>query len=331
MRTLVLLAVLSITGLMLAAAPAHAQATRTWVSGVGDDANPCSRTAPCKTFPGAIAKTAAGGEIDVLDPGGFGTVTITKSITIAAEYVGEGGILASLNSGVIVNCSTDPNCTVVLRGLIIDGGPTTSNSLVGVKFIAGKSLIIQNTAIRNFTAGTPNGYGVWFNPSATQAMYLTIDNCSFTTNGQNSGTTGGNVFVNPSGGAGTIDVAIRNTLASNGNFGFGVDASSMTGGGVFMSIQDSQASGNLNAGVVSIAAASGGGASNINFKNVTVSNNGVGVNVKGANATARFGNSIISNNANAFKNTGGTLTTYGTNQIHDNPTSTATPTLAGPS
>src|SRR5205807_4349167 len=74
------------------AASASAQATRTWVSGVGDDANPCSRTAPCKTFPGAISKTAAGGEINCLDPGGFGGVTITKSITIKCHYT-EGGVL----------------------------------------------------------------------------------------------------------------------------------------------------------------------------------------------------------------------------------------------
>ena len=67
------------------AAPAQAQATRTWVSGVGDDANPCSRTAPCKTFAGAISKTAASGEIDCLDPGGFGAVTITKAITIKCD------------------------------------------------------------------------------------------------------------------------------------------------------------------------------------------------------------------------------------------------------
>jgi len=67
------------------ATSAQAQATRTWVSGVGDDANPCSRTAPCKTFAGAISKTAAGGEISVLDPGGFGAVTITKSITINGD------------------------------------------------------------------------------------------------------------------------------------------------------------------------------------------------------------------------------------------------------
>src|SRR5262245_14122691 len=84
-------------------APANAQATRTWVSGVGDDANPCSRTAPCKTFAGAISKTAAGGEITCLDPGGFGTVTIVKSMTIDCSNV-SGGILASGGiTGVIVN------------------------------------------------------------------------------------------------------------------------------------------------------------------------------------------------------------------------------------
>src|SRR5664279_823389 len=95
--------------------PAFAQATRTWVSGVGDDVNPCSRTAPCKTFPGAISKTAAGGEIDCLDPGGFGAVTITKSITIACEGTGEGGILVAGTNGVTVNAG--PNDMVILRGL----------------------------------------------------------------------------------------------------------------------------------------------------------------------------------------------------------------------
>src|SRR3954449_10335073 len=79
---------------LLAAAPASAQATRTWVSGVGDDVNPCSRTAPCKTFAGAISKTAINGEINCLDPGGYGAVTITKSITIKCEGV-IGGILAA--------------------------------------------------------------------------------------------------------------------------------------------------------------------------------------------------------------------------------------------
>src|SRR5437868_15376679 len=102
-------------------ASASAQASRTWVSGVGDDANPCSRTAPCKTFPGAISKTAAGGEINCLDPGGFGTVTITKAISIYCEGV-IGGILASGVTGVIVNAAATDH--VVLRGLDIDGAGT---------------------------------------------------------------------------------------------------------------------------------------------------------------------------------------------------------------
>ena len=108
----------------LSVAPANAQATRTWVSGVGDDANPCSRTAPCKTFAGAISKTAAGGEISVLDPGGFGAVTITKSISIVNDDSGEAGILASGTNGIIVNAAATD--VVVLRGLVIDGAPPAS-------------------------------------------------------------------------------------------------------------------------------------------------------------------------------------------------------------
>src|SRR5258706_15316188 len=81
---------------------AQAQATRTWVSGVGDDAHPCSRTAPCKTFAGAISKTAAGGEISVLDPGGFGAVTITKSITINGDGT-LAGILHSATNGILIS------------------------------------------------------------------------------------------------------------------------------------------------------------------------------------------------------------------------------------
>src|SRR6202158_1363313 len=102
---------------LFASAPAHAQATRTWVSGVGDDANPCSRTAPCKTFAGAISKTASPGEIDCLDPGGFGAVTITKSITIDCRET-LGGVLVSGTNAIIVNDGTFA-ATVTIRGLDI--------------------------------------------------------------------------------------------------------------------------------------------------------------------------------------------------------------------
>src|SRR5688572_24274381 len=124
------LAVLAIVVLVaVAAAPANAQATRTWVSGVGDDANPCSRTAPCKTFAGAISKTATGGEINVLDPGGFGGVTITKSITISSENF-EAGVLVSGTNAIVINATSTSD--VVLRGLDIEGLGT---GLVGIKVL----------------------------------------------------------------------------------------------------------------------------------------------------------------------------------------------------
>src|ERR1700731_1833047 len=102
-----------------------AQATRTWVSGVGDDANPCSRTAPCKTFAGAISKTAAGGEINVLDPGGFGAVTITKSISILSQF--EAGVLVSGTNGIVVNAAASDK--VLLEGLDIEGLGTGLNGV----------------------------------------------------------------------------------------------------------------------------------------------------------------------------------------------------------
>lgn len=127
------------------AALAQAQATRTWVSGVGDDANPCSRTAPCKTFAGAISKTANGGEISVLDPGGFGAVTITKSITLNGEGT-LAGILAAGTNGIIVNAQ--PGDVVYIRYLTINGAGTGIN---GIRFLAGKELHVSHTAVYGFT------------------------------------------------------------------------------------------------------------------------------------------------------------------------------------
>ncbi len=116
----------------LMATPAMAQATRTWISGVGDDANPCSRTAPCKTFAGAISKTAANGEINVLDPGGFGGVTITKSITLRSDGA-LAGMLVAGTSGIIINAAATDR--IVLDGLDIEGLGTTGNSTNGINIL----------------------------------------------------------------------------------------------------------------------------------------------------------------------------------------------------
>jgi hypothetical protein len=132
---------------------ANAQATRTWVSGVGDDANPCSRTAPCKTFAGAISKTAAGGEINTLDPGGFGAVTITKSITLSSIGF-EAGVLVSSTNGIIINAAATD--VIFLKGLNLEGlgqsayGFTSPN---GINILSAKAVVIENCDIKAFQTG----------------------------------------------------------------------------------------------------------------------------------------------------------------------------------
>jgi hypothetical protein len=136
------------------ASSAFAQATRTWVSGVGDDANPCSRTAPCKTFAGAISKTATGGEINVLDPGGFGAVTITKSMTILAVGMPAGVLVAGTN-GIVISNGTGSTMNVTIRGLDFDGvGSGLSGILVTGGAGATTNVRIEDNIIYGFvTAG----------------------------------------------------------------------------------------------------------------------------------------------------------------------------------
>ncbi len=146
-----------------------AQATRTWVSGVGDDANPCSRTAPCKTFAGAISKTAASGEINVLDPGGFGAVTITKSITISSIGF-EAGILVSGTNGVNINAAATD--VVILKGLDFEGLLTSLN---GVNILSAKDVLIEDCTFDGFkAAGTGNAINVA--PTANP-VNVVIHNC----------------------------------------------------------------------------------------------------------------------------------------------------------
>jgi hypothetical protein len=151
--------------LFLGSSMAFAQASRTWVSGVGDDANPCSRTAPCKTFAGAISKTAAKGEISVLDPGGYGAVTITKSITISG--VGENAsILGALSNG--INIQAGPNDVVTLHNLQLNGVGT---GLIGIRFISGSSLVIEDVRVFGFETGIQ-----------TEAGKTTVNRSEFTNN-----------------------------------------------------------------------------------------------------------------------------------------------------
>lgn len=175
------------------ASVAQAQATRTWVSGVGDDANPCSRTAPCKTFAGAMSKTAANGEIDALDPGGFGAVTASKSITIeGTDGGGFGSILAANTSGVIINTA---GVNVILRNLSINGASTTVGS--GIRMLQGRSLTVEGCQIFGFTGTGTVGRGISVelavNGSNVVVRNTDIQNC---TKGIHLTTSSGNVVGN---------------------------------------------------------------------------------------------------------------------------------------
>ena len=139
--TTLIFGLLSAAWLGLGINPASAQVSRTWISGVGSDNNPCNRTAPCKTWAGALSKTAAGGEIDALDAGGFAAVTITKAITLD----GGGGQVASVLGGgfdgiVVAAGASD---VVKIRNLSVNGIGSTG---AGIRFNSGAVLHIEVTA-----------------------------------------------------------------------------------------------------------------------------------------------------------------------------------------
>jgi hypothetical protein len=161
------------------ASMAQAQATRTWVSGVGDDANPCSRTAPCKTFAGAISKTATDGEIDALDSGGFGAVTITKAITIDGDS-NLAGILAAGVTGVIINITASSGSNFVqLRNISFNGAGTGTNAIRILSSFANTTVSIENCVMFGFRAG--NGRGISDERNVAGKLYVQdtlIKNCS---------------------------------------------------------------------------------------------------------------------------------------------------------
>src|SRR5690348_12870175 len=150
--------------LLFLASFANGQASRTWVSGVGDDANPCSRTAPCKTFAGAISKTAAGGEIDALDPAGYGAVTITKAITIDGGGGQVASVLVSGTNGIVVQAG--PSDVVILRNLRING---IGSGINGIRFLSGKDLNVENVYVFGFTQ---NGIDIALNQATHASVHI---------------------------------------------------------------------------------------------------------------------------------------------------------------
>lgn len=261
------IAILAATTLVLCAtfvASASALATRTWVSGVGDDANPCSRTAPCKTWAGAMPKTTENGEIDALDPGGFGAVTISKGITLDGN--GFAGVVSAGITGISVNAGATDD--VVLRNMSINGAASTDVApasgcpfagTVGIKVQGAGSVRIEHVVVQNVTqaaisivpaASDPavlvgdttvtNGcaQGIDVAPTAAGSAKLFVRNTTIsrTVTGLHVGAgghawiTGTSVFDNDTGlltdGGGIIDAIDANQVAGNGTNGSPTSTSS---------------------------------------------------------------------------------------------------------
>lgn len=277
---------------ILASAPAHAQASRTWVSGVGDDANPCSRTAPCKTFAGAISKTAAGGEINCLDPGGFGAVTITKSITIDCHEI-FGSVLVSGTNGINIAANGG---NVTLRNLNLNG--LVANGLKGVSITTAANVWIEDCAIFGFAQQA-------IADTRSTAGSLTITNTVARNNGiagLGVGTTGG-----------TLKLTMDNFRAFNNGIGAAIAVNAN------VSVKRSNLSNNTNAGLENDGAT-------ISVDDTVISNNGTGV-LNQSSGITRISNNDIMHNTTGINNASGTVFTYGNNR--NDTTTSGTVTAAG--
>jgi hypothetical protein len=311
-RLTLLIAAFFATGLLYST-PAAAQATRTWISGVGDDVNPCSRTAPCKTFQGAIAKTAAGGEINCLDPGGFGSLTITKSISLICDST-EAGVLVAATNGFIVNSTT---AVVVISGLDFEGlGQTGSPGINGINVLNAAAVHVRNTKIRGFR----NGYGINFQPQNASGQ-LFVDNVTISESGgaANPSTSGG-ININPAAGF-TANATITNSqIVDNTNVGVRIDTTGIVGSAISASI-DRVTLSNNGAGIL-VKAPNGTGTVKFMLTDSQVTlNAGQGLIVNGTptSANARVGNTTITNNGTGVLVLGtAQLLSYGDNRLDGN-------------
>ena len=284
---------------------AQAQATRTWVSGVGDDANPCSRTAPCKTYAGAISKTARDGEISTLDPGGFGAVTITKSITInGTPGQGYGSILASSTNGIVINITdaADSRKTVRLNWLDINGATSASPGLTGIRILAAASVHVENCVIDSFRSTSVGfGNGIHVNVTATTELHVrntTIRNCL-------------NAGIRMQTTAGQVIASISNSKISRN--ATGIHAVN----GVVGMIVDCELAANTSVGIDAEEGALG---TQLNIEGCYIAFSSNGIQAGAGASEVRLSNNFIVQNSTGISLAGGTAFTSGNNRVVGNTT-----------
>jgi hypothetical protein len=301
---------LSIT-VMAAVAPASAQAIRTYVSITGNDSNPCSLTQPCRHFQAAVDLTSDGGEVDALDPGGYGSFTIIHAITIDGEgwsYVAP----PTHSAAITINAGT--NDKIVIRGVSFNGIGVANAD--GIDFDGG-SLTIRDCVIRNFT-----GSGINFGPTSSSSTQFNVSNTLVSDNGF------GGINIEPANGGSMGGVLSHVDIESNVGAGLTVESSNPV---TNITVTDSVASNNTGVGIM---AADSGGIVNVMVRDSTIANNGSdGLDAASTGTTIRVTRSTITGNATGWTNTGGaTVLSYGDNNIDGNGSvNTAPPCVNGSS
>jgi hypothetical protein len=284
-------ALLVVTFMLVVAAAVQAQ-SRTWVSGVGDDLNPCSRTAPCKTFAGAISKTAKDGEISVLDPGGYGSVTITKSIYINGTHgAGYGSILNASTTGVSINITdvNDVRKAVRLRALDINGVSTGIN---GISILAANNVWIEDSVIDGNTGnGTSTGIGIRVSAAASVNLYVSDTVVHKNVTGIRVTTSSGFAVAN-----------IRDSNIEGNTTGLDVNSNG------FATVVNCRFAANSTNGVATTAASG-----TITIRDSVLSNNGTAINAA-AGSTLRALSNILNNNTTGFGGTTAVIQTDGQNR-----------------
>jgi hypothetical protein len=281
--------------------PAHAAGslTRTFVSSTGVDTNPCTIAAPCASFAAAYAAVAAGGIIAALDPGKYGPVTITSTVTIDGN--GWAAITApNVNNGAGITINGLSNDKIILRGLIVDGA---GGAPYGIVFNSGDTLTIDDIVIRNISA-----FGLAFLSSVgtTQTQTLSVSNSHFFSNA--------NGVSIQAFGSGAIGASFARTEFI-GNQSEGL--TSLTGGGsVAIAVTDSVAANNGDRGFV--INSGNVGTINLLLTRCQVANNAAGVEAVKVGATIWLAQSTLTGNASGYLRTiGGVVNSYGDNYITD--------------
>jgi hypothetical protein len=314
-RTIFIAAGLALA-ITLSAVCAQAQAPRTFVSAAGSDSNPCSFAAPCRHFQAAVTATSAGGEVDALDPAGYGPITISQAITIEGQGWSYIAPPASGN-GITINAVSG---NVVIHGVSLNGVGITG-STNGIQFNSGGTLRVQNSVIRNFTDD-----GIQFSPDASGLSQLFVSNTLVSDNGAQG------VFINPTGSGTTTGVLDHVEIENNHLRGLQVTTFSQT---INMTVSDSVIANNGESGIN--ANSTGPTPISIMVRNSTIANNtnlGFEAGLEAANTGATIlvtRSTITGNTTTAWAAlSGGVVSSYGDNNIDGNGGNNSTPGTAIP-